>query len=83
MIPPTNYWLLLLRARTRKKSVVHARRMLATRLQKSCENMSDYVRNLKVLSAECNFEDVTAAQYMVRDALVNGVQSSMIRQRLL
>ena len=45
--------------------------------------MSDYVRSLKVLSTERNFEDVTAAQYMVRDALVNGVQSSMIRHRLL
>ena len=52
-------------------------------MQKSCENMSDYVRSLKVLSAERSFEDVTAAQYIVRDALVNGVQSTMIRQRLL
>ncbi|CDW54627.1 zf-CCHC and Asp protease 2 domain containing prot ein, partial [Trichuris trichiura] len=65
---------------------VHARYRLATRKQLAGESLEDYVRALKALSAECNFKAVTASQYqeeLVRDAFVSGLQSQIIRQRLL
>ncbi|CDW60358.1 hypothetical protein TTRE_0000872801, partial [Trichuris trichiura] len=65
---------------------VHARYRLATRKQLAGESLEDYVRALKALSAECNFKAVTASQYqeeLVRDAFVSGLQSHIIRQRLL
>ena len=41
---------------------------------------------LKTLSKDCNFKNVTAAQYCeesIRDAFISGLQSCLIRQRLL
>lgn len=68
------------------KSSVYARRILATRIQKPAETVAEFARNLRSLAGECKFQHVTADQYkeeMIRDAFVNGVNSPMIRQRLL
>ena len=76
-----------LKASFEKKSrVVYARRKLATRMQKQNEDVIEFSRCLKMLAEDCGFKDVTAHEYkeeMMRDALVNGIQSNMIRQRLL
>lgn len=65
---------------------VFARHTLATRRQQSGESLDEYFRALKLLSKECNFKAVTASQHCeeyVRDSFISGLQSPMIRQRLL
>jgi len=63
-----------------------ARHCLATRRQKSGENLDEFLQALKILSKDCNFKGVTAARHReeaTRDAFISGLQSSIIRQRLL
>jgi len=65
---------------------IFARHCLATRLQKPGENLDEFLQALKILSKDCNFKDVTAARHQeetIRDAFISGLQSSIIRQRLL
>jgi len=65
------------------KNVMFARHILATRTQKSGENLSEF---LQALSKDCQFQAVTAENYkkeMVRDAFINELASTTIRQRLL
>lgn len=48
--------------------------------------MDEFLQALKTLSKDCNFKDVSAAQYQeeaIRDSFISGLQSSLIRQRLL
>ena len=68
------------------KNEIFARHLLATRKQAPTETLDEYLQALKTLSKECNFKNVTAAQYCeesIRDAFISGLQSSLIRQRLL
>ena len=68
------------------KNEIFARHLLATRKQAPTETLDEYFQALKTLSKDCNFKNVTAAQYCeesIRDAFISGLQSSLIRQRLL
>ncbi|XP_054267292.1 uncharacterized protein LOC128989427 [Macrosteles quadrilineatus] len=56
-----------------------------TRKQQQGETIDKYVSELKLLSQDCVFEAVNAIQYRdhyIRDAFINGLASSYIRQRL-
>jgi len=64
---------------------VYARYQLSTCKQIVGESLEEFLQTLKVLSTDCNFRDVTAAQYQeaaIRDAFTAGMHSSHIRQRL-
>ena len=68
------------------KNEIFARHLLATRKQAPTETLDEYLQALKTLSKDCNFKNVTAAQYCdesIRNAFISGLQSSLIRQRLL
>ena len=65
---------------------IFARHLLATRRQQAGETLDEYLHALKTLSKDCNFKSVTAALHREesnRDAFISGLQSSLIRQRLL
>ena len=65
---------------------IYARHVLATRRQQPTETLDEFLLALKTLSKDCNFKDATAARYYeesIRDAFITGLQSSIIRQRLL
>ena len=67
----------------KKPNEIFARHKLATRNQQPGD---EYLQELKILSKDCNFSDVTAYQYRdeaVRDAFITGLLSTNIRQRLL
>ena len=42
---------------------IFARHKLATRKQQPGESLDEYLQELKILSKDCNFSDVTAYQY--------------------
>jgi hypothetical protein len=68
------------------KNEIFARHLLATRRQQTGESLDEYLQTLKTLSKDCNFQPVTASQHCeesIRDAFINGLQSTLIRQRLL
>lgn len=65
---------------------IFARYRLATRRQQIDESLEEYFQALKILGKDCHFQAVTAAQYCeesIRDAFISGLQSPIIRQRLL
>jgi len=65
---------------------VYARHKLNTCRQKSEKKIEEFFQHLKILSADCNFAAVTAAQNRnaaIRNAFVAGLRSGYIRQRLL
>ena len=65
---------------------IFARHLLATARQAPGQSLNDFVQKLQGLGKDCNFRPVTAQVYreeMVRDAFINGITSSSIRQRLL
>ena len=65
---------------------IYALHIIATRRQQSTETLDEYLQVLKTLSKGCNFKAATAAQYCdesIRDAFIAGLQSNLIRQRLL
>ena len=67
-------------------SEVYARHKLNTFRQKSEEKIEGFFQCLKILSADCNFAAVRAAQNRdaaLRDAFVAGLRSGYINQRLL
>ncbi|XP_042210340.1 uncharacterized protein LOC121858194 [Homarus americanus] len=68
------------------KNEVFSRHLLATRRQHSGESLDEYLQELRRVSKDCNFKVVTATanrDEYIRDAFINGLLSSMIRQRLL
>lgn len=68
------------------KNEIFARHLQATRRQQPGESLDEYLQALKTLSKDCNFKSVTAVQHCeesIRDAFISGLQSSLIRQRLL
>ena len=65
---------------------IYARYRLATRKQGEGESLDAFIQDLHRLSKECSFEAVTAElhrQGYVRDAFISGIQSKVIRQKLL
>ena len=70
----------------KRKNDIFARHILATRKQQNGENLEQFLQALKILSKDCTFRAVSAEQYreeLLRDAFINGLSSSTIRQRLL
>jgi len=68
-----------------RKNDVFARHLLATRKQRTAENLQQFFQALKLLSKDCTFQAVNAEQYreeFIRDAFINGLNSQGIRQRL-
>ena len=65
---------------------IFARHLLATHQQRPGESLDEFLRELRKLGKDCNFQAVSAEQYkeeLIRDAFINGLVSPMIRQRLL
>ena len=70
----------------RPRNNVYARHLLVSRHQNHGENVLEYLRVHKVLAKDCTFEAVTASKYrdeLIRDLFINGVSSSLVRQRVL
>ncbi|XP_045766956.1 uncharacterized protein LOC123868459 [Maniola jurtina] len=68
------------------KNTILARHILFNRKQRADETISDYVRALRLSAKDCKFEDVTAQEHedqAVRSALISGLLSRRIRERLL
>ena len=66
--------------------VLYERHQLLTCRQKHGECVTDFVKRLKVAVQKCECKEMTAKQHQdarLRDALVSGVESDMIRVRLL
>ena len=73
-------------AYVRPTSTVFNRHQLITAKQEVGQSVDSYLQNLQQLAKNCKFEAVTADQYKkeyIRDAFINGISSSIIRQRLL
>ena len=65
---------------------VFARHLLASAKQKPDQTLDEFLQQLRKLSKDCNCRAVTAEEYrqeLIRDAFINGLMSSAIRQRLL
>ncbi|XP_065671655.1 uncharacterized protein LOC136089531 [Hydra vulgaris] len=65
---------------------IFARHQLLIRHQTSGESLEDFLQELRKLSKNCNYKDVSAQQYreeQIRDAFISGITSNYIRQRLL
>ena len=63
---------------------MYARHLLATFKQRPGETLDEFLVELKTLTKDCNFANITAEQYRsesTRD--INGISSNNIRQRLL
>ena len=67
-------------------NAIFARHLLATTKQQQGQSLSEFMQCLHSLSKDCGFQAVTAEEYRrqsVRDAFINGLLSSSIRQRFL
>jgi hypothetical protein len=70
----------------KKRNEIFARHLFATRQQRPCETLVEFIQELRRLSKDCNKKSVTAEQYreeLIRDSFINGLLSQLIRQRLL
>jgi hypothetical protein len=70
----------------RTPNSIFARHLLATRRQQPGETLDEFLREIRKLSKDCDFKQVTADQYreqQIRDSFINGLLSPLIRQRLL
>ena len=70
----------------KEPNTIFARHRLATAKQQPGQTLNEFMQTLHSLSKDCGFRDVTAEVYrreFVRDAFINGLVSSVIRQRLL
>ena len=68
------------------KNEIFARHVLAIRYQQHGESMDSYFQELLSLAKDCNFVAVNAATYAdesICDSFISGIQSPLIRQRLL
>ena len=73
-------------AYVRPVNEVYVRHCLATRRQQQGESVDEYLQALNVLSNECTFTEVSAAEYKqeyIRDAFIRGISSREIQSRLL
>ena len=67
-------------------NTVFSRHRLPTAIQQPGQTLSKFLQKLQSLSKDCEFQAVTAKVHRreaVRDAFINGLLSSAIRQRLL
>ena len=63
-----------------------ARHLLSTRIQQPGESLEEFLKQLRQLAKDCNFEAVDAKTYekqMIRDAFIKGLKSSNVLQRIL
>ena len=70
----------------RKPNEIFSRHLLATRKQQTGESVNEFMQALQILSKNCECKPITAENYrkeLCRDAFINGLTSSTIRQRLL
>ncbi|GAA57378.1 hypothetical protein CLF_112634 [Clonorchis sinensis] len=70
----------------RPKNVIYARYLLQTYKQENGQDIDQFVRKLKSLAKDCEFKSVSATEYQdecVRDAIINGLASTSIREKLL
>ena len=70
----------------KEKNESYSRHCLLSRIQKPDESIDQYMIALQTLAKECKFEAVTAVlhrEQSIRTALISGVTSNQIRQRLL
>ncbi|XP_031333911.1 uncharacterized protein LOC116163922 [Photinus pyralis] len=68
------------------KNIILARHILFNRKQRADENISDYVRALRLAAKDCSFETVTAQEHeeqAIRSTLISGLLSRKIKERLL
>jgi len=65
---------------------VFARHLMATAKQKPGQSLDEFLQELRRLSKDYKFQAVTREQHrdgFLRDAFINGILSTTIRQRLL
>ena len=65
---------------------IFARHLLSSRRQKPSESINQFLQALRELFKDYNYKPVTAEVYKeeaIRDAFINGLESNLIRQRLL
>ncbi|GAA54303.1 hypothetical protein CLF_113618 [Clonorchis sinensis] len=70
----------------RPKNVIYARYLLQTYKQENGQDIDHFVRKLKSLAKDCKFKSVSATEYQdecVRYAIINGLASTSIREKLL
>ncbi|KER21125.1 hypothetical protein T265_10484 [Opisthorchis viverrini] len=70
----------------RPKNIIYAHHLLQTCKQDTSQGVDQFVQRLKSLAKNCDFKAVSAIDHQnesVRDALINGLQSTTIRERLL
>ena len=70
----------------KQKNEIFARHKLRTCKQEPGQNIDQFMLHLKTLGKDCNFVATTAAEsrdFALRDALIDGLLSPNIRQRLL
>jgi hypothetical protein len=70
----------------RPQSVIYARHLLATCKQENGQDVDQFVLKLKSLAKACDFKAVSAVEHInesIRDALITGLQSVAIREKLL
>ena len=70
----------------KKKNKIFARYKLNTRKQQAGESIDEFVQQLKLLAKHCEFTATTVEQNIsnyLLDALISGIASNNIRQRLL
>ena len=68
------------------KNEVFSRHLLVSRKQQTTESIDSYVQALREHANDCEFKAVSAEEYKseyIRDAFINGLNSSFIRQRML
>ena len=68
------------------RSEIYNRHKLMTSRQEPLQSIDSFLQTLEKVSKTCNFQAVTAEEsrkQYVRDAFINGISSSHIRQRLL
>ena len=77
---------ILKRTYDKQPNEIFARHKLSTRKQQNGETLYSFMEALQSLSKDCQFRDVSANEYReeaVRDAFINGLHDSKIRQRFL
>ena len=70
----------------RPSNVVYNRHQLIISKQNAGQSIDAYLQNLQKIAKTCDFKAVTAEEnknQYIRDAFINGISSSNIRQRLL
>ena len=67
-------------------NIIYQHHLLANRKQRSDENISQFVSSLHTIAKDAGYAQVTAQknlEHSVRDALISGLKSSVIRQKIL